>query len=58
MHTLIVIGYMGIKRCYLDITLDEAKRRFTEKEEELPSDEYIFQFDFKDEFECYDVWKE
>lgn len=55
-HTLIVIGWIGDKRAYLDVTREEAIRRFTESEEVAPKDDEIGEFTFTDEFNVYDAW--
>lgn len=63
MNTLIVIGYTGNKRCYVNVPRDEAIRRYCERESTIYSpvtpediiqrvDEYVFD----DELEAYDVW--
>lgn len=62
MNTLISIGYIGLKRCYLNLTEDEAIERYC-KFENMTRNEFdenvnisvrIIQFD--DEFSAYDVW--
>ena len=55
MNKLISIGYIGLKRCYLNISLEEAKRRYQEEEEEMPHD--ISEFEFEDEFCAYAVYE-
>ncbi len=55
MNKLISIGYIGLKRCYLNISLEEAKRRYQEDEEEIPDN--IYEFEFEDEFCAYDVYE-
>jgi hypothetical protein len=58
-HHLVVIGCTGIRRCYLDVPLEEATRRFLASEERtaLDSSDYVDEFDFDDEFGCYDAWR-
>jgi hypothetical protein len=59
MHTLIVIGYLGIKRAYLDIPMHEAIRRYGESESiaDLEDSQLsIKEFEFKDEFGVYDAY--
>ena len=60
-HTLIVIGFMGMKRAYLDIAMDEAQRRFLQAEgytqNELVVHSMINIVEFEDEFGVYDVWE-
>lgn len=60
-HTLTVIGWMGTKRAYLDVTEEEAIRRYCETEgtdpEMLKSDGLKAEtFPFTDEFCVYDAW--
>lgn len=67
-NKLITIGWLGVKRCYLNISREEAVRRYVEKEatfytpEEFAKEkEYIEanmveEFEFDDEFEAYDAW--
>lgn len=65
-NKLIVIGWMGSKRCYLNVSVEEAKRRFIEAEGEPyldnMTDEWftkfdkISEFEFDDEFGAYDAW--
>lgn len=60
-HTLITIGWTGIKSAYLDLALDEAKARYAKEQggtvEEVDWDnEPIDTFEFEDEFRAYDVW--
>ena len=60
-HTLTVIGWMGTKRAYLDVTEEEAIRRYCETEgtdpEMLKSDGLKAEtFPFVDEFCVYDAW--
>jgi len=57
MNKLISIGYIGLKRCYLNIPLEEAKRRYQEDEEEVPDTDIIYEFEFDDEFCAYDVYE-
>jgi len=61
MNTLIVIGCLGIRKCYLNISKEEAIERYKKSEEidELDSEteEDIKEFQFEDEFNAYDVWK-
>lgn len=56
LNHLIVIGYMGIKRCYLNISLEEARDRYFQSEGDVPSFELIDEFDFEDEFCAYDAY--
>ena len=59
MHTLIEIGYLGNRKCYLDIPRDEAIKRYESKHGkiELRSKQLqINEFAFKDEFNAFEVW--
>lgn len=61
-NTLIVIGWTGIQRAYLNVPRDEAIRRYRASEDQ-PEDVwdkaslgYIEEFTFKDEFGTYSAW--
>ena len=54
-HTLHVLGCLGIKHAYLDMPLEEARRRYIEVEGDLP-EEWVISFEFDDEFSVYDAW--
>jgi hypothetical protein len=56
-HTLIVIGYRGVRRAYLDIPREEAIARFKKAEawNELEP-RLIDEIHFLDEFGVYDAW--
>jgi hypothetical protein len=62
MNKLILIGFNGIKSCYLNISLEDAINRYCKKER--VSKEYVIENDlvseitFKDEFGAYDVYDE
>ena len=55
-HTLIVIGWTGVQRAYLDVPREEAIARYTKSECETPEDGQIEQFEFDDEFGVYSAW--
>ena len=62
-NTLIIIGAIGIKKAYLNITKDDAIERFC-NDLEIPMDEYeeywsssYKEITFYDEFEVYDAWE-
>ena len=57
MNHLIVIGYIGTKRCYLNMSLEEARARYVKTEGEEPEPRLIDEFDFEDEFGAYDAWE-
>lgn len=58
-HTLVVIGFMSCKRCYLDVPEQEARRRYlaSEGEDGLGGHETVKILEFDDEFSAYDVWE-
>ncbi len=56
-HKLVAIGYLGCMHVYLDISEEEALRRYTEVSGPLHTFEYIKTIFFDDEFETYDVWE-
>lgn len=57
MNKIIVIGYLGIKRCYLNITKEEALKRYIDENGHDFEVEDIEEFEFKDEFSVYDIWE-
>lgn len=58
MHTLTVIGYMGGKRAYLDISKDEAIALYTTTEGKDLTTERINEFTFNSSFSVYDAWED
>lgn len=62
-NTIIAIGYIGIRKCYLNISEKEAIERYCKSEDIGPEhiikdkNKYISTVTFKDEFQCYDVWE-
>ena len=61
MNKIIQIGYIGTYRCYLNVSMEEAKRRYSAENLILVEDFdnngiRIDTFVFDDEFEAYDVW--
>lgn len=62
MNKLISIGYIGLKKCYLNITEEEAIERYCKTENITrqnfeENDISIFIFDFIDEFSAYELWE-
>ena len=55
-HTLVVIGTLGAKRAYLDISVAEARKRFAASEGESDIEETLKEFTFSDSFGVYDAW--
>jgi len=53
-HLMIAIGWLGVMNCYIDLTLEEAKKRYLESDGSL-EDVTITVFGFNDEFRTYDV---
>jgi len=62
MNKLIVIGWIGIKKCYLNIEKEEAIERYM-KSEEMTREEFdeaelsCDEVKFDDEFDAYDIWE-
>jgi hypothetical protein len=61
MNKLVVIGWMGIRICYLNIPLQEAIDRFLITEgmslEDFNKTEVRYEvIEFDDEFGAYEVW--
>jgi hypothetical protein len=55
MNKIISIGWTGSKRCYLNISREEAVERYKKSEGVLdPPD--VDEFEFGDEFGAYDLW--
>ncbi len=61
-NRLTTIGYMGVKRAYLNVSREEAQRRFIESEEGTNSfstpadlDNRTTEFEFDDEFSTYEA---
>ena len=59
MNTLVVIGWTGCKKCYLNISREEAIERYKEEDDfaEYLDIGDIEVFNFDDEFGAYDVWE-
>ena len=55
-HKLTVIGWLGVKRAYLDLPLEEAISRYEASEGEIPTEDMITEFVFENEFGCYDAY--
>lgn len=57
-HKLIVIGYLGLKRCYLDVPREAAIERWKRATgyQYILESSNIVEIDFNDEFGTYDVW--
>lgn len=62
-NKLIIIGHLGLKTAYLNISKEEAIQRYIETEKSFPDDEIIVtenmiqEIEFNDEFSVYDAWK-
>ncbi len=62
MNTLISIGYTGCKSCYLNISKEEAVKRYCKQcnieIQDFDEREYSIRiFEFEDEFSAYDIWE-
>jgi len=59
MNKIVVIGFLGMQSCYLNVDIEEAKKRYMEENplEDL-EDVTIREFEFDDRFEVYDIWVE
>jgi len=56
-NKIIVIGFLGVQTCYLNVDMDEAKRRYCEENDiDEITVESVREFDIKDEFNVYDIW--
>jgi hypothetical protein len=60
-NKLITIGYIGLKRAYLNISKEEAIKRYTSQSDYVEAYESdllddIYEIEFDDEFGVYDAW--
>lgn len=58
-HRMVVIGHIGGKHCYLDLTNDQAIRRYCSAKGIEPTEfdsDLLTAFEFNDQFEAYDAW--
>ncbi len=55
-HTLVVIGFLSSRYCYLDVSVEEAMRRYAAPMGENWVGEPVIVIEFDDEFCAYDVW--
>ncbi len=55
-HKLVILGWRGVRTAYLDISKEEAKRRYRAANpiDECPE---IDTFEFEDQFGVYDAWE-
>ena len=63
MNKLVVIGRIGDKQCYLNVSREEAIERYcksrnitTDLIKKEVDDEYTQEYTFDDEFTAYEVW--
>lgn len=59
-NKVISIGWLGLKRCYLNIEKDEAIRRYCESEHINANDfdeDSIDIIEFEDEFGAYSIYE-
>ncbi len=58
-NKIISVGYIGLQKCYLNISEEEAIKRYCKSEnitvEEFDNNLYIIEFE--DEFKCYSIWE-
>ncbi|HEY9640146.1 MAG TPA: hypothetical protein V6C57_06660 [Coleofasciculaceae cyanobacterium] len=59
-NTLISIGWKGDKRCYLNVSKEEAIKRYVESEgmttDKVIANDFVDEFEFDDEFGSYAVY--
>ena len=60
-NKLIIIGYVGMKKAYLNISKEDAIKRYTDQESfNMEYEGYLLdevqEIEFDDEFEVYDAW--
>ena len=69
-NKLIVIGFIGDKKCYFNVSREEAIERYKKSEFEndyvnydleeiieiMSEDEFVEELEFDDEFECYEIY--
>lgn len=56
-HTIVVIGWLGLRKVYVDVPIEQAIERFEKNESrQLDSDDDVRAFTIDDEFAAYDVW--
>jgi len=53
-NKLIVVGFTGAYRCYLNVTHEEAVKRYTLSEGVAPAE--VNEIEFDDEFRAYDIY--
>lgn len=64
-NKIISIGWIGIKRCYLNISMNEALKRFAENEnisveeakELIENNDILDIIEFDDEFGAYSIYE-
>jgi hypothetical protein len=67
-NKIISVGYIGLQKCYLNISEEEAIKRYCKSEncksenitvEEFDNNSDIdsYVIEFEDEFECYSIWE-
>lgn len=55
-HNIILIGWIGHKQAYLDVSQEEAIKRY-ERNNHIDSMTTIETIEFDDEFVVYDAWE-
>lgn len=61
-NKIIAIGYRGDRQCYLNVSEEEAIKRYCDynnisEEEFEDNDVTTYTIEFTDEFGCYDIWE-
>ena len=62
-NRIITIGYIGLKKCYLNINEEDAIKKYCVSEQITKEnfdnnvDISIDSIEFENEFECYDIWE-
>ncbi len=56
-HTLVVIGWLGVRTAYLDVSKAEALALYAQENGEC-QDVPIKEFQFNEKFGVYDAWSE
>ena len=61
-NSLVTIGFIGSRNCYLNVDLEDAIERYI-KDEDITEDEFyeyetpFEEFEFEDEFTAYEIWE-
>ncbi len=59
-NRLVLIGWLGCKKAYLNVGREDAIARYCAEEKEDPAnllkDDIVEEFEFEDTFGAYDAW--